>query len=510
LWEQLSVDPVEWIPEKIVDAIMIFKFRGRRAPIGDRSRFPTYERCRFESYKARGVCAYSEAISILNPVTDAIHIVQGPAKCATCATYAWNARGSFSSMAAPHGGQDNIFFYNERKLSQFIQELAANYSPRAIFIYSTCTGGTNGCDINAICKSAAKDLMIPVIPVMSGMSGISGMPITSSKAFKPSPPTTHIIPAGCTPFRAERGYEAACDALLMLIGGRSYKPQSPYSMNIMGDYNIAGDLWPIRSCFEEIGIEVVSTITGDSRVAEIQRAHCAGLNLVQCCSSMISLAKKLEEKYGTPYKRVSFLGIEETSSAIRTAAEFFENPGMVNESEKMISRETRRILQQIEHYKARVVGKRAAIYLNGASKAASLIKALRELGMEVVAVGIRDGDWVDRQRIRNLIGCDAVDVDDLDPSELKDLLVKKEVDLVIPGIKEQFAVRNLGMPFCDICHDRTYAFEGFDGMINFARDVDTAINNRTKRPPARRRDRRGRPIGTILKQGQSGTSKGCK
>jgi nitrogenase molybdenum-cofactor synthesis protein NifE len=459
---------------------MIFECRERRAPIGDRSRFPTYERCRFENYKARGVCAYSKAISILNPITDAIHIVQGPTKCATCATYAWNARGSFSSMAAPYGGQDNIFFYNERKLSQFIQELAANYRPRAIFIYSTCIGGTNGCDINAICKSAAKDLRIP------------------------------IVPAGSPPFQAERGYEAACDALLMLIGGRSYEPQSPYSVNIMGDYNIAGDLWPIRSYFEEIGIEVVSTITGDSRVAEIQRAHCAGLNLVQCCSSMISLAKKLEEKYGTPYQRVSFMGIEETSSAIRAVAEFFEDQGMINESEKMIFRETRRILQQIEHYKARVAGKRAAIYLNGASKAASLIKALRELGIEVIAVGIRDGDWVDRQRIRNLIGSDAVDMDELDPSELRDLLVKKEVDLVIPGIKEQFAVRGLRMPFCDICHDRTYAFEGFDGMINFAKDVDTAINNRTKKPQARKKDRRGRPIGTVLKQGQSGTCKGCK
>jgi nitrogenase molybdenum-cofactor synthesis protein NifE len=471
---------------------MIFECRGHRAQTGDKSRLLTYEKCRSEEYKARGVCAYSKAISILNPITDAIHIVQGPIECATCATYAWNARGSSSSMLTPYGERDNIFFYNERKLYRFMQEMAVNYKPRAILIYSTCMGETEGCDINAVCKSATKDLRIPVIPVMPVM------------------PSAPVKTAGCTRFQAERGHKAARDALLRLIGSTSYEPRSPYSVNIMGDYNIAGDLWPIRSYFEEIGIEVISTITGDSRVEEIQRAHCANLNLVQCCSSMISLAKKLEEKYGTPYKRVSFLGIEETSSAIRAAAEFFEDFSMINESEKMISRETRRILQQIEHYIARIAGKRAAIYLNGASKAASLIKALRELGIEVVAVGIRDGDWVDRQRIRNLIGSDAADADELDPFELKELLVKKEADLVIPGIKEQYAVRELRIPFCDICHDRTYAFEGFDGMINFAREVDIAINNRTKKPQAKKKDRRGRPIGTIPKRGQSGTRKECK
>ena len=202
-------------------------------------------------------------------------------------------------------------------------------------------------------------------------------------------------------FQAKSGYEAACDALLKLIGSKDYGPKSPYSVNLLRDYNIAGDLWPIKSYFEEIGIAVISTITGDSRVAEIQRAHCASLNLVSCSSSMGLLAEKLEKNYDIPHRRVSFLGIEETSSAIRTAAEFFENPSMIEESEKIISRETKRIQQRIEHYKGKVTGKRAAVYLNGASKAASLIKVLKELGIETVIVGVRDGDWVEDHRDQN-------------------------------------------------------------------------------------------------------------
>jgi nitrogenase molybdenum-cofactor synthesis protein NifE len=443
----------------------IFENRGDRVQIKDRSTFLACEKYCSKECTTRWACAYSKAISVLNPITDAMHLVQGPPECATCATYAWNARGSVSSGMMHYGKHDNIFFDNERKLAQVVRELAAAYEPQAIFVYSTSIAGITGYDINSVCESASKDLRIPVLPV------------------------------GCTGFRAENGYEAACDALLRLIGSRSYEPRSPYSVNIIGDYNIAGDLWPIRSYFEEIGIEVVSTITGDSRVAEIQRANSASLNLVQCSSSMIPLAKKLVEKYGIPYRRVSFLGIEEMSSALRTAAEFFENPGVIEESEKMISRETKRVLRQIEHYRAKVTGTRAAVYLNGASRAASLIKALKELGIEVVVVGVRNGDWVDRQRIRNLIGRDAVDMDELDPSDLRELLVKKEVDLIIPGIKEQFVVRKLNIPFCDICHDRTSIFEGFNGMVNFAREIDMAINNRTEKRPARKRNRSGRPIG---------------
>lgn len=354
-----------------------------------------------------------------------------------------------------------------------MRELAAACKPQAIFVYSTCITETMGYDISEVCESAAKDLRIPVIPVDS------------------------------MGFQAETGYEAACNALLKLIGSKSYKPISPYSVNILGDYNIAGDLWPIRSYFEELGIEVVSTITGDSRVAEIQRAHCADLNLVQCSSSIGSLARRLEEKYGIPCRSVSFLGIEETSSALRTAAEFFENPGIIEESERMIAGETIRISRKIEHYKAKFAGQRAAIFLNGASKAASLIKALKELGIEVVIVGIRDGNWVDRQRIRNFIGRDAVDADKLNPGDLGEMLSKENVGLIIPGAEDQPVIRKLNIPICDICHNRTSTFEGFDGMVNFAREIDIAINNRIEKPPARKKKTRGRPPCMAQKRGRS-------
>ena len=82
------------------------------------------EKIFFDEDTARGACAYSRAISVLNPIADAMHVVRGPLECATCATYAWNARGSISSQPMLHGKQDKIFFDNLGLSAQAMQDLA--------------------------------------------------------------------------------------------------------------------------------------------------------------------------------------------------------------------------------------------------------------------------------------------------------------------------------------------------------------------------------------------------
>ena len=414
-------------------------------------------------------CPCLKAISVLSPISDSIHLIHGPLKCAS---YSWDARRCVSSGPTLYKNRfstniderDDIFA-SERKLAQTIRTLYAVHKPAAIFVYISCVMGKIDENIKAICKSAAKELRIPVVIVGSGN-------FLKNK---------------------ELGYKLACKALLRLIGSKTYVPRSPYAVNILGEYNIAGGLWPVRSYFEEMGIEVISTMTGDSRVGEIQRAHCAGLNLVHCSSSMITLAKELQKKYGIPYRRVSFLGIGGMSSALRDAVEFFDDPCMIDECEKMISRETKRIMRQIKHHRARMTGKQAAIYVNGASKAVSLIKVLQELGMEVAIVSSLSGDWVDRQKICDAAGCNAIIQRDLNTCDLKDLLIERKVDLLLGGIKEQFLAQELSIPFCDISCHRTFAFEGFNGITNLARELNAAINKPTRKLTVKKESKFDRP-----------------
>lgn len=444
-------------------------FEGRESHIQQKSgSTPLPLTCSNESLAgavSQRACVYSGARVVLNPITDALHLVHGPIGCAS---YTWDIRGSstsgpdlYKSSFSTDMSETDVIFGGEKKLANAIRELAARFTPPAIFVYSTCIVGVIGDDLRAVCKSASKDLGIPVVPVKS--EGFRG--------------------------NKNEGYKAACNALYELIGTRDYTPKSPYTLNLLGEYNVAGDLWSIKPYFEEMGIEVVASLTGDSRVEEIQRAHTARLNLVQCSGSMTYLAKKLEEKYGIPYKRVSFFGIEEMSSALRSAADFFGEPGMMEKAEEMIRTEERRTRRQIEQHSSGVAGKRAAIYMGGAAKAVSLVKGFHELGMEVVIIGTQTGDRDDYEKISYIVNDGTVIIDDANPLELSELLVSQKADLLVAGVKERFLAYKQGIAFCDFNHDRTTTFEGYNGMINFAREVDRTINSPVWKLPVRRSSR---------------------
>lgn len=407
-------------------------------------------------------CVYSGARVVLNPITDALHLVHGPIGCAS---YTWDIRGSstsgptlYKSSFSTDMKETDVVFGGEKKLAGAIRELVSKYKPPAVFVYSTCIVGVIGDDLRAVCKVAQEELNLPIIPVMS--EGFKG--------------------------NKKLGYKAACHALSALIGTKEHATANPYTVNLLGEYNVAGDLWKIKPFFEEMGIEIIASLTGDSRVEDIQKAHFAKINLVQCSGSMTYLAKIMQEKYGIPFERVSFFGTEDMSQSLRTAAGFFKDVSMMKKAEEIISRETARTATQISHYRERVSGKRAAIYMGGAAKAVSLVKAFSELGMDVVIIGTQTGNSSDYEQISYIVRDGTVIIDDANPLELRDLLIKQKADLLVSGVKERFLAYKLGIPFCDFNHDRVITFEGFDGMVNFAKEIDTTINSPVWKIPIRR------------------------
>jgi nitrogenase molybdenum-cofactor synthesis protein NifE len=77
-------------------------------------------------------------------------------------------------------------------------------------------------------------------------------------------------------------------------------------------------------------------------------------------------------------------------------------------------------------------------------------------------------------------------VDDANPLELRELLAVQKADLLVAGVKERFLAYKLGIAFCDFNHDRTTSFEGYDGLINFARELDASLNSPVWKLPLRR------------------------
>ena len=398
-------------------------------------------------------CVFCGSRVVLYPIADAVHLVHGPLGCAA---YTWDIRGALSSGPQLHRlsfstdlREMDVIDGGEKKLSRALCQLIDRYQPKAAFVYSTCIVGVIGDDVEAVCRQVAALKGIPVLPV-------------HSEGFKGT---------------KRDGYRAACEALLKLVGTGSTSGIGPVSVNILGDFNLAGEVWMIRDYYEKMGIQVVATITGDGRVDDIRRAHGAALNLVQCSGSMMHLAKTMQEERGIPFRKVSYFGIEDMAQALYDTAQFFASaaPGIVERTAELVRQEIAVIMPQIAQYRRKLEGRKAAVYVGGAFKAFSLVRAMRLLGMETVMVGSQTGLAEDYEELRQLCDEGTIIADDSNPLELCSFLQEKEVDLFIGGVKERPIAYKLGVGFCDHNHERKEPLAGFTGMLNFAREVYNTV-----------------------------------
>jgi nitrogenase molybdenum-cofactor synthesis protein NifE len=397
-------------------------------------------------------CVFCGSRVVLYPIADALHLVHGPIGCAA---YTWDIRGALSSGPQLHRmsfstdlQEKEVIFGGEKKLYGGLCELIEAYRPRAAFVYSTCIVGIIGDDVEAVCRRVGKERGIPVLPV-------------HSEGFKGT---------------KKDGYKAACDALFKLVGTGDTHGIAPVSINILGEFNIGGEAWVIRKYYERMGVQVVSVMTGDSRVEELRRAHGAALNVVQCSGAMTFLAETMQANYGIPYIRASYFGIEDMAKALYdVAAHFSTEPLIRQKAEALVRDAVAAVLPELQRIKADLAGKRAAIYVGGAFKAFSLIKALRLLGMQVVLAGSQTGNADDYATLREMCDPGTVILDDANPLELSKYVIEKQADLFIGGVKERPIAYKLGVGFCDHNHERKEALEGFVGMLNFAREVYNTV-----------------------------------
>jgi nitrogenase molybdenum-cofactor synthesis protein NifE len=392
-------------------------------------------------------CVFCGSRVVLYPIADAVHLVHGPIGCAS---YTWDIRGALSSGPELHRNsfstdlrEKHIVFGGEKQLYRALVELIDQYHPEAAFVYSTCIVGVIGDDVQSVCRQVAGKKNIPVIPVMA--EGFQGT--------------------------KKDGYKIACDAMASLIGMDDSKDISPFTINILGDFNLAGELWMLSDYYKRIGIQILASVTGDGRVKDIQNAHRASLNVVQCSGSMIHLAKTMKEKYGIPFIKVSYFGIEDMSDALYEVAKFFGKEELMENARELVKEELNQLLPALEPYRKALQGKKAAIYVGGAFKAISLVKALRLIGMKTVIAGTQTGNTEDYKLLKTICDDGCILVDDSNPVELSEFVKQTGADLFIGGVKERPIAYKLGIGFCDHNHERKLALAGYEGMLNFAEEV---------------------------------------
>ena len=107
----------------------------------------------------------------------------------------------------------------------------------------------------------------------------------------------------------------------------------------------------------------------------------------------------------------------------------------------------------------------------GGVKSWSVVSALQDLGMEVVATGTRKSTEEDKARIRELMGADAIMLDEGNPRLLLDVAYQQKADLMIAGGRNMFTAYKAKLPFLDVNQEREHAFAGYDGMVELAKQI---------------------------------------
>jgi len=410
-----------------------------------------------------GGCAFDGAQIALLPIADVAHIVHGSIACAGSS---WDNRGTRSSgsrlfrigMTTDLTEQDVIMGRGEKRLFHSIKQAIDNYRPAAVFVYNTCVPALIGDDVGAVCKAAQERWNTPVVPV--DCAGFYGTKNLGNRI------------AGETMVKHVCGTREP-DPLPEAVQREGVRV---HDISLVGEYNIAGELWHVLPLLDELGLRVLCTLSGDARFREVQTMHRSQANMMVCSKAMINVARKLQEAFGTPWFEGSFYGVRDVSQALRDFARLIDDADLSRRTEALIAREEARIDAQLEPWRERLQGRKVLLYTGGV-KSWSVIAALQDLGMQVVATGTKKSTEEDKARIRELMGQDALMIEDGNPRALIKLVREQQVDVLIAGGRNMYTALKARIPFLDINQEREFGYAGYTGMLELARQLVLTIES---------------------------------
>jgi nitrogenase molybdenum-iron protein alpha chain len=398
-------------------------------------------------------CTYAGCRGVVGgPVKDVIQLTHGPIGCAF---FSWGYRPHLADSDfhmkytfVTDMQETNIVFGGEKQLLQCIVEAVEEFpEAKGVFVYNTCSTALIGDDGKDVAKEAQELIGKPVVffdcEGFRGVSQSAGHHVGNETIFKE------------------------------LVGSEEPVGDMENTINVIGDYNIKNDMRTFEPLFEKTGVRILTRFTGNVSVDEMKIMHRAKLNMIHCQRSASYIADMMEAKYGTPSVDVTLFGMEATAKALRDVAAFF---GLEERAEEVIAEELARIKPQLDYYRERLQGKRVFIY-QGAPRAWHWIELLRELGMETIAAATTFGHQDDYEKILSRIQEGGLMVDNPNVLELEEILSEFKPDLFISGNKEKYVAYKMSVPFVNGHTYDTGPYAGFSGMVNFARDIDKALNS---------------------------------
>jgi nitrogenase molybdenum-iron protein alpha chain len=458
-------------------------------------------------------CTYAGCKGVvIGPSRDILSITHGPIGCGF---YSWLTRRN--QTRPPSASDDNfityclstdmteeqIVFGGEKKLKAAIKEAYELFHPKAIAVFSTCPVGLIGDDVHAVARQMKEELGINVFGFScEGYRGVS----------------------------QSAGHHIANNALFKnVIGLNDAATPEKFKMNLLGEYNIGGDGFVIEELLARCGIKLVATFSGNSNYESLAHSHMADLNAVMCHRSINYVAEMMEKKFGIPWLKVNFIGAEGSAKSLRKIGQYFDDPELTVNIERVIAEEMPGVDAVREEVKARCQGKTAMLFVGG-SRAHHYQVLFNEMGIVTVAAGyefghrddyegrkvlptvkvdadsrnieevevhrdetryrvrksdeeksklaaINDLEFMDYKGMMPEMEDDRLVIDDISHHEAQRLLELYKPAIFCAGIKEKYAVQKMGIP-CKQLHSYDYGgpYAGFKGAINFYREIYRMVN----------------------------------
>lgn len=403
---------------------------------------------------AAGGCAFDGSQISLFPYADAVHLVHGPQ---TCLGASWETRETKTSYKGRDHTQmgfttgittNDVIFGGDKRLEDSIDYIMEHYKPEGIFVYSTCVTALVGDDIDMTCSIAAEKYGVPVVPVHApGFVGGKNL-----------------------------GSRLAGEAVLEhLIGTKEPAIVTPYDINLIGDYNVTGDMWQYLPLFEKIGIRVLSSMSGDGRVGDIRTAHRAKLNVIVCAKSLITLCRKMQEQYDIPWISVSFYGMRDTTFAIREIVKALGDPLLIAKAEAVITEAQADLDKKLIPFREAFKGKKAVLNTGG-NKAWSIASGLQDLGIEVVATSIKKSTEDDIAKAKEYLGETGI-LMKAPASQQSKIIDDTSADILLAGGRSLYTAIKKRISFIDVNQEKKVSYGGYEGLVNLAQDLEYAFNN---------------------------------
>lgn len=403
-------------------------------------------------------CQQINSMACLMSLEDSVFISHSPQGCVGCTIMAVD----MFRVGQAHRGvkliknpriivtnldQKSVVFGGEKKLRESVKLAVERYSPKLIFIYTSCASGIIGDDIDAI----ASDLELDY-------------------------PDVTIVPIHCEGFKSKicaSGFDAAFLSINKYILKKQKKEKIPNLINLFAPTTVSyADQKEMERMLNTIGIDV-NYIPFYSSLEKIKKIPQAVASTSICKVFADEFMKTLEQDYDIPYSHtVMPIGIRNTDKWFRGVAKVL---GREKEVEAIIESEHKRIEPLVAKIRERLEGKRVFI-CGGTGRSFAAAALIDDFGMELAGLETPtyDKDAQDDIEYLNSIHKNfTVDIANMQPFEQVNLVKKLNVDAFI-GVPTWAA--KLGIPTTHVLDGKRPTM-GYDGLLYLGNKIADQLSN---------------------------------